>query len=152
MKDPGWLQDPDTALFAVAMSSVWANLGFTFILVTAGLQSIPRDLHEAAAVDGAGGIRRFWSITVPMLGPTLLFVVVVTTTGAFQAYGEIDLLTGGGPAAREPDHDDPVLHLRPELTDPQRRRPAGRGGRAAVPPAARVVGAPARGHRTSGAL
>ncbi len=102
VKDPGWLQDPDTALVAVAMSSVWANLGFTFILVTAGLQSIPRDLHEAAAVDGAGGIRRFWSITVPMLGPTLLFVVIVTTTRAFQAYGEIDLLTGGGPQPDNP--------------------------------------------------
>ena len=102
VKDPGLLQDPDTALFAVALSSVWANLGFTFILVTAGLQSIPRDLHEAAAVDGAGGIRRFWSITVPMLGPTLLFVMIVTTARAFQAYGEVDLLTGGGPQPSNP--------------------------------------------------
>ena len=102
VKDPGWLQDPGTALVAVGLSSVWANLGFTFILVTAGLQSIPRDLHEAAAVDGAGGVRRFWSITVPMLGPTLLFVVVVSTTRAFQAYGEIDILTGGGPQPENP--------------------------------------------------
>jgi ABC-type sugar transport system permease subunit len=97
VKDPGWLQDPGTALTAVAVSSVWAGLGFTFILVTAGLQSIPRDFHEAAAVDGAGGVRRFWSITLPMLGPTLLFVVIVLTTRAFQTYGEIDLLTDGGP-------------------------------------------------------
>ena len=67
-------RDPGTALGAVAASSVWANLGFTFILVTAGLQGIPRDLHEAAVVDGAGGIRRFWSVTLPMLGPTLLFM------------------------------------------------------------------------------
>jgi sn-glycerol 3-phosphate transport system permease protein len=102
VKDPGWLQDPDTALWAVAASSIWANLGFTFILVTAGLQSIPRDLHEAAAVDGAGGVRRFWSITVPMLGPTLLFVVIVSSTRAFQTYGEIDLLTGGGPQPTNP--------------------------------------------------
>jgi sn-glycerol 3-phosphate transport system permease protein len=102
VKDPGLLQDPDTALLAVALSSVWANLGFTFILVTAGLQSIPRDLHEAAAVDGAGGIRRFWSITIPMLGPTLLFVLVVTTARAFQAYGEVDLRTGGGPQPENP--------------------------------------------------
>jgi ABC-type sugar transport system permease subunit len=102
VKEPGWLQDPGTALWAVSASSVWANLGFTFILVTAGLQSIPRDLHEAAAVDGAGGIRRFWSITVPMLGPTLLFVVIVSSTRAFQAYGEIDLLTGGGPQPTNP--------------------------------------------------
>jgi ABC-type sugar transport system permease subunit len=97
IKTPGLLRDPGTALVSVAASSIWASLGFTFLLVTAGLQGIPRDLHEAAAVDGAGGIRRFWSITLPMLGPTLLFVVIVLTTRAFQAYGEIDLLTRGGP-------------------------------------------------------
>ena len=84
---------------------MWANLGFTFILVTAGLQGIPRDLHEAAVVDGCGGIRRFWSVTLPLLGPTLLFVVIVLTTRAFQAYGEIDLLTRGGPRPRGLDDD-----------------------------------------------
>ena len=97
IKQPGLLDDEGTALPAVAASSIWAGLGFTFILVTAGLQAIPRDLHEAAAIDGAGGVRRFWSITMPLLGPTLLFVVIVLTTRAFQAYGEIDLLTDGGP-------------------------------------------------------
>ena len=97
VKAPGLLNDPGTALGSVAASSVWAGLGFTFILTTAGLQGIPRDLHEAAVVDGAGGTRRFWSVTLPMLGPTLLFVVIVLTTRAFQAYGEIDLLTDGGP-------------------------------------------------------
>jgi ABC-type sugar transport system permease subunit len=97
IKQPGLLEDEGTALPAVAASSIWASLGFTFILVTAGLQSVPRDLHEAAAIDGAGGGRRFWSITLPLLGPTLLFVVIVLTARAFQAYGEIDLLTNGGP-------------------------------------------------------
>ncbi len=97
IKSPGLLNDPGTALISVALSSVWSGLGFTFILITAGLQSIPRDLHEAAAIDGAGSVRRFWSVTMPMLGPTLLFVIIVLTTRAFQAYGEIDLLTSGGP-------------------------------------------------------
>lgn len=97
VKSPGLLRDPGTALWSVALSSVWGNLGFTFILVTAGLQSIPQDLHEAAAIDGAGGTKRFWAITLPLLGPTLLFVVIVLTTRAFQTYGEVDLLTGGGP-------------------------------------------------------
>jgi len=101
VKDPGWLQDPGTALTAVALSSVWGGLGFTFILVTAGLQGIPAEYHEAAAVDGAGGIRRFWSVTLPMLGPTLLFVIIVLTTRAFQAFGEIDLLTDGGPSPQD---------------------------------------------------
>lgn len=96
-KDPGLLRDPGTALASVAASSIWASLGFTFILVTAALQGIPRDLQEAAVVDGAGGIRRFWSVTLPLLGPTLLFVVIVLTTRAFQTYGEVDLLTRGGP-------------------------------------------------------
>jgi ABC-type sugar transport system permease subunit len=97
IKSPGLLRDPGTALVSVAASSIWASLGLTFVLVTAGLQGIPQDLHEAASVDGAGGIRRFWSITLPMLGPTLLFVVIILSTRAFQAYGEIDLLTRGGP-------------------------------------------------------
>ena len=97
IKSPGLLEDEGTALPAVAASSIWASLGFTFVLVTAGMQTIPRELHEAAALDGAGGVRRFWRITLPLLGPTLLFVVIVLTTRAFQAYGEIDLLTDGGP-------------------------------------------------------
>lgn len=98
VKNPGWLNDSGTALIAVALSSVWAGLGFTFVLVSASLQSIPDELHEAAAVDGASGTMRFWRITVPMLGPTLLFVVVVLTVRAFQTFGEVDLLTDGGPA------------------------------------------------------
>jgi ABC-type sugar transport system permease subunit len=102
IKSPGLLRDPGTALWSVALSSVWANLGFTFIIVTAGLQSIPDDIHEAAAIDGATGTRRFWAITLPLLGPTLLFVVIVLTTRAFQAYGEVDLLTDGGPRPSNP--------------------------------------------------
>ena len=95
-KNPGLLNDPDTALWAVSASSIWANLGFTFIVVTAGLQSVPKDLYESAYVDGANGFGRF---TVPLISPTLLFATVVLTTRAFQSFGEVDLLTGGGPKA-----------------------------------------------------
>ena len=102
VKNPGWLNDSGTALFAVALSSMWAGLGFTFILVSASLQSIPDELHEAAAVDGASGTKRFWKITVPMIGPTIVFVIVVLTARAFQAFGEVDLLTDGGPAPDDP--------------------------------------------------
>jgi ABC-type sugar transport system permease subunit len=101
MKRPGLLNDPGTALTSVAVSSIWANLGFTFIVVTAGLQSIPRELHESAYVDGASPWRRFTDVTVPMLSPTLVFVAVVLTSRAFQAYGEIDLLTNGGPTPQD---------------------------------------------------
>jgi ABC-type sugar transport system permease subunit len=97
-KNPGLLNDQGTALWAVAISSIWANLGFTFIVVTAGLQSIPDDLYESAFVDGAGGWMRFTNVTLPALAPTLLFATVVLTSRAFQSYGEFDLLTGGGPA------------------------------------------------------
>jgi sn-glycerol 3-phosphate transport system permease protein len=100
LKNPGLLNDPGTALFAVALSSIWANLGFTFIVVTAGLQSIPADLYESAYVDGASGWTRFTNVTIPMLAPTLLFAAVVLTSRAFQSYGEFDLLTGGGPAGK----------------------------------------------------
>ena len=95
--NPGLLRDEGTALWAVAVSSIWANLGFTFIVVTAGLQSIPAELYESAYVDGANGWTRFTNVTLPMLGPTLLFAGVVLTSRAFQSYGEFDLLTGGGP-------------------------------------------------------
>jgi len=97
LKNPGLLNDGTWALPAVAVSMIWSGLGFTFIVITAALQSVPQDLYESAFVDGAGGWRRFTNVTLPMLSPTLLFVVVVGTSRAFQAYAEIDLLTQGGP-------------------------------------------------------
>ncbi|MFT3851585.1 MAG: sugar ABC transporter permease [Ilumatobacteraceae bacterium] len=97
LKNPGLLNDGTWALPAVALSMIWSGLGFTFIIVTAALQSVPQDLYESAYVDGAGAWRRFTNVTLPMLSPTLLFIVVVNTSRAFQAYGEIDLLTQGGP-------------------------------------------------------
>jgi ABC-type sugar transport system permease subunit len=100
LKNPGLLQDPDTALFAVALTTVWQNLGLTFIVMSAGLQSIPTDLREAALIDGARPWRSFTNVTLPLLSPTLLFVAVVLTINAFQSYGQIDLLTEGGPGDR----------------------------------------------------
>lgn len=101
IKEPGLLKDSGTALWSVGISSIWANLGFTFILVTAGLQSVPKEMHESAYVDGAGGWMRFTNITLPLISPTLLFTTVVLTSRAFQAYGEIDLLTNGGPIPQD---------------------------------------------------
>lgn len=93
-----WLRDPDMALFGVSLSSVWQNLGLTFIVVLAGLQAIPVELDEAATVDGMSPARRFFTVTLPLLSPTLLFLVVVLTVFAFQAFAQIDILTEGGPA------------------------------------------------------
>jgi sn-glycerol 3-phosphate transport system permease protein len=97
-----WLntQNPDTALLSVAVSSVWQNLGLTFIIVLAAMQSIPEELVEAATLDGYGPVRRFLRVTLPLLGPTLLFVVVVLVVFAFQAFAQVDILTQGGPQDR----------------------------------------------------
>jgi ABC-type sugar transport system permease subunit len=102
LKQPGLLNDKGTALPAVAISIVWASLGFTFIVVTAAMQSVPTELYESAYSDGAGGWTRFTNVTLPMISPTLLFVTVVLTTRAFQTYGEVDLLTNGGPNPSRP--------------------------------------------------
>ena len=91
------LGDPDTALLAVAATTVWQNLGAAFIVTLAGLQSVPDELYESARVDGHGAWSRFRHVTIPMLGPQLLFLSVVLTINAFQSFGQIDLLTEGGP-------------------------------------------------------
>jgi sn-glycerol 3-phosphate transport system permease protein len=89
---------PSVALVAVAVTTIWQNLGLSFILMSAGLQAVPEEVQEAAEVDGAGPWTRFWSITLPMLSPTIFFAFVVGSIFAFQTFGQIDLLTPrGGP-------------------------------------------------------
>ena len=95
-----WLSDPTWALFAVSLATVWLNLGFTFIVITAGLQAIPEELYESATIDGAGPLGCFRHITLPLLSPTLLFAGVVLTIFAFESFGQIDILTEGGPLGR----------------------------------------------------
>ena len=92
------LSDPDTALRGVALSSVWQNLGLSFIIVLAGLQAVPEEIYEAASLDGYGPVRRFFRVTLPMISPTLMFLIVVLVIFGFQAFAQIDILTGGGPA------------------------------------------------------
>jgi sn-glycerol 3-phosphate transport system permease protein len=82
----------------VSLSAVWQSLGLTFVIVMAGLQTLPDEIMEAATLDGYGPVRRFFKITMPLLSPTLLFLVVVLAVRAFQAYGEIEILTNGAPA------------------------------------------------------
>lgn len=99
-KDVGFinLNNPSTALIGVSLSSIWQNLGLTFVIVLAGLQAVPDEVMEAARLDGYGPVRRLLRITLPMISPTLLFLIVVLTIFAFQAYAQIDILTNGGPA------------------------------------------------------
>ena len=98
--NPPILDNPDLALFGVAIITIWQTLGITFILMSSGLQAIPEELHEAAQVDGAGPFRRFWRVTLPLLSPTIFFAVVVGSIFAFQTFGQIDILTQGGPLKR----------------------------------------------------
>lgn len=97
-RDPVYfLERPGWALVAIAAVTVWQNLGVTFIVISAGLQSVPDDLYESARLDGAGAWSRFVDITLPLLSPTLLFGFVVLTITSFQTFGQVDLLTNGGP-------------------------------------------------------
>lgn len=99
-KNVSWLSlnQPQSAMFSVSLSSVWQNLGLTFIIVLAALQAVPDELNEAATLDGFGPIRRFFRITVPLISPALLFLAIVLVISALQAYAQIEVLTGGGPA------------------------------------------------------
>jgi multiple sugar transport system permease protein len=94
-----WLQDRATALYVLAAIGIWQALGFNMVLFLAGLVSIPRDLYDAAEVDGAGGaFARFRLVTWPMLGPVTLFVAVITTIRSFQVFDTVHVLTKGGPS------------------------------------------------------
>jgi multiple sugar transport system permease protein len=92
-----WLGDPSTAMWAIILTTVWWVTGYYLVIYLAGLQDIPRDLYEAAALDGASGRRAFWAITLPLLRPVLLFVLVTHIIGSFQLFGQVFVLTGGGP-------------------------------------------------------
>ncbi len=94
---PNWLTSRGWALVAVIITVVWRQLGFNVIIALAGIQNIDEQLYEAAKVDGASAGRRIWHITLPMLTPTLFFLVVVNVITSLQAFGEINILTDGGP-------------------------------------------------------
>ena len=81
----------------VALSLAWQCIGLSFVIVLAGLQTVPEELMEAATLDGYGAVRRFFRVTMPLISPTLLFLTVVLAV-AFQVYAEIEILTQGGPA------------------------------------------------------
>jgi multiple sugar transport system permease protein len=92
-----WLQTSATALPALIGVDLWRTLGFTFVILLAGLNSVPAHFYEAARLDGAGAWRRFWSVTLPLMSPTLLFACVITVVGAFQIFDPMFIMTSGGP-------------------------------------------------------
>ena len=92
-----WLGDPNWAMPAIILMAVWKSFGYNMLIFIAGLQAIPDELYDAAAIDGAGPFRRFFNITLPMLSPTLVFVTVITMIGYFQLFAEPYVMTQGGP-------------------------------------------------------
>jgi multiple sugar transport system permease protein len=92
-----WLGDPHWAMPAIILMAVWKSFGYNMLIFIAGLQSVPEELYDAAEIDGAGAFRRFFSITLPMLAPTLVFISVITMIGYFQLFAEPYVMTQGGP-------------------------------------------------------
>jgi ABC-type sugar transport system permease subunit len=88
------LQDPRTALLAVAFMTTWTTLGFNFIVTLAGIQAIPQELYESALIDGASSWKSFRYITLPLLTPTLLFLIIISTIQSFQAFTQFNVLIG----------------------------------------------------------
>ncbi|MFC5471656.1 carbohydrate ABC transporter permease [Cohnella suwonensis] len=98
IKGPLWLTSPDWAMPAVILASIWKNLGFSMLIFLAGLQSISESYYEAADIDGASSLSKFWHITVPLLSPTTFFITVISVINSFQVFDTVYLMTQGGPA------------------------------------------------------
>lgn len=94
----GWLTDEKIALFSVALVTVWLNIGINFIFILTGLKNIPEELNESAQIDGAKFGRKFFKLTIPLISPTLFFVVFINMINSFQTFGQVKILTLGGPA------------------------------------------------------
>ncbi|WP_413378194.1 carbohydrate ABC transporter permease [Alkalihalobacillus sp. 1P02AB] len=94
---PGWLGSTNTAMWAVIIIGVWQVIGYNVVIYIAGLTNVSRDLYESAQIDGANPIQQFFHITIPMLGPTTIFLVITSIVGSFKVFDIVAFLTGGGP-------------------------------------------------------
>lgn len=94
---PMWLSSTNTALWSVMLVAIWKQAGYYMIIILAGLQSIPNQLYEAASIDGANGVRKFFKITLPMLSPTMFMVIILSIINSFQVFDLINIMTDGGP-------------------------------------------------------
>jgi sn-glycerol 3-phosphate transport system permease protein len=97
ISDIQWLLDPKIALISVAISTIWMNIGFTFLILLGGLQNIDSSLYESARIAGVSYWYQLRKVTLPLLSPTLFFVTTVSLIHSFQTFGQIDMLTKGGP-------------------------------------------------------
>ncbi|MEM8857710.1 MAG: sugar ABC transporter permease [Chloroflexota bacterium] len=93
----GFLGNVDQAIPSIAVINIWRHVGYTALLIFAGLQTIPKSIYEAASIDGATELRAFWHMTVPLLRPVLAFVLITSLIGSFQIFDTVAVTTGGGP-------------------------------------------------------
>ncbi len=93
-----WLASPASALYSLAMVSIWKGLGSNIVILAAGLMSIPSEMYDAASVDGASGWHTFWWVTIPLLMPSLKLITILVVIGSLQAYTSAVVMTNGGPA------------------------------------------------------
>ncbi|WP_213590678.1 sugar ABC transporter permease [Paenibacillus sp. FSL W8-0186] len=94
----GWLGDPSWALIGILIVTCWKSVGWAMVFYLVALRNVPRDLLEAAAIDGAGSLRRFTYVTVPLISPTTFFLTIVLIIQSLQAYDQINVMTQGGPS------------------------------------------------------
>jgi multiple sugar transport system permease protein len=97
VEPPKWLGDYHWALPAVMVMSIWGGIGYCIMIYTSSIQGLPMELYEAADIDGAGELRKFFKLTIPLLSPTIFFLVITQFIGAFQIFAQIQVMTGGGP-------------------------------------------------------
>ncbi|MFC0187214.1 carbohydrate ABC transporter permease [Fictibacillus aquaticus] len=95
---PDWLQDPNWAMIAIVLTSVWKDTGFVMVLFLAGLQNISETYYEAADIDGATPFKKFLHITIPLLTPTTFFILIISLINSFQVFDQVMIMTEGGPA------------------------------------------------------
>ena len=93
-----WLQSSDTAMFSIIVVTVWKGIGWAMVFYLTALEKVPKDLYEAAAIDGADARSKFLNITLPLISPTTFFLSIMTTINSLQAYDQIQVLTQGGPS------------------------------------------------------
>jgi ABC-type sugar transport system permease subunit len=106
IKGISWIGDPDTAIYTLVALSIW-QFGSPMIIFLAGLRQIPQDLYEASSLDGAGKIRQFWKITLPLLSPIIFFNAIIQTIEAFKAFTPAFIISEG---TRRPGQRDALLH------------------------------------------
>jgi multiple sugar transport system permease protein len=109
IKGPQWVSDPKIALYSIIVVAIWSGIGYNMVIFLSGLQGIPKTYYEAAEMDGAGPIKVFFKITLPLLSPVIFFVTVMSLIGAFQVFDLIFMMIGTGSTALE--HTQSIVYL-----------------------------------------